>query len=319
MRADRLLALLMYLQTRGRTTTGRLSEELEVSRRTIVRDLYALRVAGFPVCTERGPHGGVSLHEDYRMRLTDLTHDELAALFMTSIPAPLVELGVAGNLRGAFLKLAAALSDAQRAVHERVRQRMYLDTTPWDAPQEAVAHLPTVYRAVREDRWLEVVFSRASLNIRSERTIAPYGLVAKATTWYVVWAGEDNRFRVDRVSRVIEAELTDRTFTRSESFELDVFWKQWCDREEHSQLGVCVTLRARDDALPHLRERFGQRLELLDELSFEGWRTINTGFPVVEQARAQLLRYGGAIEVVEPKALRLSMADYAQQIAQRYH
>ncbi|MBN1859049.1 HTH domain-containing protein, partial [Candidatus Bipolaricaulota bacterium] len=104
MRADRLLSLLMFLQNRGRTTTDRLAEALEVSRRTVIRDLYALRVAGFPVYTERGPHGGVYLHEEFRMQLTDLTGDELEALFTLSVPAALSDLGMESGAKGALHK-----------------------------------------------------------------------------------------------------------------------------------------------------------------------------------------------------------------------
>ena len=124
MRADRLLSLLMFLQNRGRTTADRLAEELEVSRRTVVRDLYALRVAGFPVYTERGPHGGVYLHEDFRMKLTDLTQDELSALFTLSVPAPLADLGVGGEAKAALMKWSAALPRGRRSVGLDVRRRL---------------------------------------------------------------------------------------------------------------------------------------------------------------------------------------------------
>jgi len=152
MRADRLLSLLMFLQNRGRTTADRLAEELEVSRHTVIRDLYALRVAGFPVYTERGPHGRVYLHEDFRVRLTDLTQDELAALLTFSVPAPLADLGMGAEAKGALLKLAASLPIARQDAERDVRSRLHHDPNPWNASREAIPTLPTLRQAVWEDR-----------------------------------------------------------------------------------------------------------------------------------------------------------------------
>jgi len=194
MRADRLLSLLMLLQTRGRMTATRLADELEVSERTIYRDLYALRVAGFPVYTDRGPGGGCRLEETFRNRLTGLNTSETEALFMTSIPAPLVELGVAPSLKGALLKLAAALPAGREGAQERVRQRIHLDPLPWSYTAQATPHLATLHRAAFDDRLVDVTFQRIQ-RIRSDQRIAPYGLVAKATSWQVVWAGPDGAIR----------------------------------------------------------------------------------------------------------------------------
>ena len=127
MRAGRLLSTLMRLQTRGRATTDCLAQEFEVSRRTIARDLYALRVAGFSVHTERRPGGGVYLLEDFRMRLTDLTRDELEALLTLSVPTPLADLGMGAEAKGAMLKLTAGLPASRSDVERNVRNRILLD------------------------------------------------------------------------------------------------------------------------------------------------------------------------------------------------
>ncbi len=131
MRADRLLSILMFLQTRGRTTSERLAREFEVSRRTILRDLYALRVAGFPVYTARGAHGGCFLHDEDRNTLTQLTSDEIAALFVSSIAKPLEDLGLSQPLRGAILKLTAALPPARQEANSRLGERIVIDGEPW--------------------------------------------------------------------------------------------------------------------------------------------------------------------------------------------
>lgn len=145
MRADRLLSLLMLLQIRGRMTARELAKELEVSERTIYRDIDALSIAGVPVYGEPGPEGGYALVDSYRTNLTGLTEGEVRALFMLSIPAPLADLGVSHELRAALPKLSAALPNARRRDEERVRQRFHLDSTWWRQGEERVPHLQTIH------------------------------------------------------------------------------------------------------------------------------------------------------------------------------
>jgi predicted DNA-binding transcriptional regulator YafY len=318
MRADRLLSLLMLLQTRGRMTAARLADELEVSERTVYRDLYALRVAGFPVYTERGPGGGCRLEETFRSRLTGLNASETEALFMTSIPAPLVELGVAPSLKGALLKLAAALPVGREAAQERVRQRIHLDPLPWSYAAQPIPHLATLHRAAFDDSLVDVTFQRIH-RIRSDQQIAPYGLVAKATTWHVVWAGQDGRIRVDRVDRVLEARITRTRFDRPPDFDLPAFWQAWCRQHGANRPRYVVTLWA-DDAVAGLAgERWGDASETIEGASGDGRQLLRVSFPSLEEARAQLLALGGAVEVIEPRALRLTLADFARQSLRRHH
>jgi len=318
MRADRLLSLLMFLQNRGRTTTNRLAEELEVSRRTIVRDLYALRVAGFPVYTERGPHGGVYLHEDFRVRLTDLTQGELAALFTFSVPAPLADLGMGETAKGALLKLAAALPQARQDVERDVRSRLYLDPNPWHASREAVPTLSILRQAVWEDRWLRATLLRVR-QIPIEHEIAPYGLVAKERVWYVVWRRRDGELRVDRASDVVEAELLEDTFDRPPGFDLGEFWTTWATEYEENRWFFTVTVRVMTEALAELAGALGRYIRRTAD-SEQGSTVIDVemAFDGFEHARAALLAYGGAVEVIEPDALRLSIADFAQRIVETY-
>jgi predicted DNA-binding transcriptional regulator YafY len=316
MRADRLLYLLTLLQTRGRLTTDRLAEELEVSRRTVLRDLYALRVARFPVNTEGGPGGGCWLSDDFRNRLLHLNQNELSALFSVSVPAPLVELGIAADLKGALAKLSSALPAAHSDAELRMRQRIHLDSIPWSAPQESVPHLSALHRAVLEDRWVRVTFLRARA-IRSVRRIAPYGLVAKATTWYVVWAGEDGRLRADRVSRILEAELERKTFARPADFDLGLFWGEWCRKQEAGGPYLLVTARVSSTALEEFERALALRLEVAPQAGEPRDplhpHCVRMRFESVEEARSHLLAYGGSVEVVEPLALRLTLADFAEQ------
>jgi predicted DNA-binding transcriptional regulator YafY len=165
MRADRLVSLLILLQTRGRMTARKLAEELEVSERTIYRDIEALSEAGVPVYAERGPGGGCALLESYRTNLTGLNDEETRALFMlstpASIPAPLVELGVSQELKSALLKLSAALPASQRQEEERARQRVHLDSVAWSRSEEPVPHLAMIHKAVWRDLRLLITFQVA--------------------------------------------------------------------------------------------------------------------------------------------------------------
>ncbi len=318
MRADRLLSLLMFLQNRGRTTTDRLAEALEVSRRTIIRDLYALRVAGFPVYTERGPQGGVYLHEEFRVRLTDLTQGELAALFTFSVPAPLADLGMGETAKGALLKLAAALPQARQDVERDVRSRLYLDPDPWHASRTVLPTLSLLRQAVWENRWVHATVLRIGM-IPIEHEIAPYGLVAKGQVWYVVWSKRGGELRVDLASDVIEAELIDDTFARPAGFDLEAFWASWAAEYEANRWFFPVTLCATPEALSELERAFGRQIQRRGKSKRTSrWLEVEMLFDNLEHARATLLSYGGAVEVLEPEALRLSIADFAQRVVETY-
>jgi len=317
MRADRLLSLLMFLQNRGRATTNRLAEELEVSRRTVIRDLYALRVAGFPVYTERGPHGGVYLHEDFRMKLTDLTIDELEALFTLSVPAALSDLGMEAEARGALLKLAASLPAARRNVERDVRSRIYLDPDPWRASRKAVPTLAVLRQATWEDRRVFATFLRAR-QVRIEREIDPYGLIAKGKSWYVVWAGEDGKVRVDNATAVTDAVLLEESFTRPAEFDLAGFWTTWSASHEANRPVFEVCLRALPEVLPLIERDAHRPIEPVRPSDVGERVEAIAVFDSFEQARGALLACGGAAEVIEPEALRLSVEDYARQTLRAY-
>ena len=191
MRADRLLSILMYLQARGRMTAYELAEELEVSERTIYRDLEALHAAGVPVLAERGPGGGCQLPEEYKVSLTGLTENEVRGLFLSPVSGPLADLGMGKALEAAMLKLSAALPSTHRRDVERMRQRVLVDTAQWFRPSEPVPYLPLLQEAVWQDRTLRFTYRRAD-GVHVKRTLDPYALVAKSSIWYLVGAAVDH-------------------------------------------------------------------------------------------------------------------------------
>jgi predicted DNA-binding transcriptional regulator YafY len=320
MRADRLLALLLLLQARGRLTAAELAGELEVSERTVYRDVEALSIAGVPVYTERGPGGGISLLDEYRTNLTGLTRDEIQALFTLSIPDPLRQLGVGAELKGALAKLAAALPAERRGELQQARQRIYLDARWWGQAEEPAPFLHTVQQAVWQERRLRIV-TRTHFGTEIEVVVEPLGLVAKASEWHLVAlrAGQPQAYRV---VDLVEAQLLDEPFARPADFDLVAFWEAYRAEVEAQRGLYWVTARVS----PALQREFpfhfgGQTQTILAAAGppdATGWREVSLAFPSLFAARARLLSFGGAAEVLEPLPLRRSLRDFAAQIAARY-
>lgn len=320
MRADRLLSMLMLLQTRGRLTARQLAAELEVSERTIYRDVTALSAAGIPIYTEGGPGGGVSLVENYQTDLTGLLPEEVQALSMLNIPEPLVRLGVGQELKAALLKLSAAIPASMREKQEQARHHILLDAAWWFQPEDPTPYLQTIQQAVWQERLLHITF-RGDFNAISEQIVAPYGLVAKASIWYLVfsWKGY---IRTRRVSQVISAVLHTQSFERPPNFDLAAFWDKWCADYENSRPRYEVRALVSPALAEHLPQLIGEKqpepLNSPPATQREGWQAVALTFENFETARTRILGYGGAIEVLEPLALRKSVADFAQQACSIY-
>jgi predicted DNA-binding transcriptional regulator YafY len=322
MRADRVISLLMLLQTRGRMTAQKLARELEVSVRTIYRDIDALSAAGVPVYAERGPGGGCALIDSYRTTLTGLTKDEVRALFMLSIPAPLDELGVSRELRAALLKLAAALPATHRQDEARTRQRIYLDWAEWSHRKEPVPYLQAIRQAVWQDRRLCLTYRlQFGLPVERQVVVDPYGLVAKAGTWYLICA-KDGHTHVHPVSRLLDARVLDESFERSPDFDLATFWKAWCIQSQEIRPHYPATVRVAPGLVPILPYYFGDRIRATIEQAgapdTDGWIRLTLPFETLEEARTRILGFGRAVEVLEPLALRKSVVDFATQITSFY-
>ncbi len=320
MRADRLLSILLLLQTHRQITCRKLAAELEVSERTIYRDITALSTAGIPVYTEKGSSGGVRLMEDYRTDLTGLSTDEVRALTMLNIPQPLVELGVDQALKGALLKLSAAIPPAVQEAQERTRQRIHLDSNLWFQTEEPLPHLGVIQQAVWQDCLLDILISDA-FDTEIELRVAPYGLVAKANIWHLV-AEKEGHFRVLRVSQIRQAQICQQTFTRRDVFNLAAFWERWCADYESLQPHYSVRVRISPELVGFLQKKYGSKWLAFENPSSgvdeTGWQTAVLTFDSLYSARTQLLGLGSAIEVLEPPALRLSLIDFAEQALSIY-
>ena len=248
MRADRLLSILMLLQKNGQMSARALAKELAVSERTIYRDMDALCVAGMPVYSEAGVRGGYALVDRYRTTLTGLNEDEVQALFMLNIPAQLEELGMTKTLRSALLKVSAALPGMHQQDEMRVRQRFHLDSTWWQQGENKMPHLQSIHQAVWQDCNITVTL-RLPFVTEVQRTISPYGLVAKAGEWYLV-CGRRQGVRVYRVADLVDVCLTNENFIRPQDFDLVAFWEAWCAEREAGFLRYTAVLHIAPTLIP---------------------------------------------------------------------
>ena len=321
MRADRLITLLMILQARGRQTAHDLAKELEVSERTIYRDVEALSISGAPIYAERGPGGGISLLEDYRTNLTGLSPQEVRALFMLNIPAALNELGVGQELRTALLKLSASLPATSRQEEAQARQRILLDPTDDHEAQPSSPHLPLIQQALWQNRILHFV-EELNFGALTTREVEPYGLVASSDVWHLVWMG-NGRIDTTRVSQIRQAQIGDESFVRPPDFDLTAFWDERRRRLAAGHPGYAVTLRVSPQFLNHLPyivdPAMLNQIESISARDEHDWQEIKLTFDSLEQARDKILGFGTAVEVIAPLPLRLSVCDYAQQIVGVYN
>jgi predicted DNA-binding transcriptional regulator YafY len=323
MRADRLLSILMLLQSQGKMSAPQLAKELEVSVRSIYRDIESLSAAGVPIYVERGVNGGCALLEGYRSNLTGLTRNEMKALFMLGIPDSLVKLGVSQDIKSALRKLAVSISDNQLQYEQTVQKHIYIDWTSQYSNSEPIPCLQKILQAISTNRELHISYTEmiGPLLTQFERTINPYGLVAKNNEWYLICT-DIRRMHVYRMSRILTVENTGKFFGYPENFDLKAFWESWYS-EEFDRLPSYLVVVGISPNLAKMVSR-GYEERLFDAISRD--KTIETDgsikttlvFENLVDARDYILRFGKALEVIEPEHLRLSVIDHAKQTLSLY-
>ncbi|MFI5891173.1 helix-turn-helix transcriptional regulator [Actinoplanes sp. NPDC051513] len=322
MRAGRLVSLLLLLQTRGRMTARELADELEVSIRTVYRDVESLGSAGVPIYADRGPAGGYQLLDGYRTRLTGMTGDEAGTLFLAGMPGPAAELGLGSVLAAAELKLRASLPGELADRADRVRERFHLDAPGWFRGDEPTPHLSTVAEAVWSSRLLEIRYRRWKAPREVTRTLSPLGVVLKAGRWYLVAKGRE-RTTGYRVSNILEAEVLDAPAERPGGFDLAAFWREWAERYESSVYRMTATVRMTEAALRMMAFVFPPEMsrtarELAGEPGEDGWLITTVPIESIKQGHIELLKLGAEAEVLEPPELRERLAETARAMARTY-
>lgn len=316
MRAERLVALLFLLQARQRATAAELAAALEVSERTVYRDVEALLAAGVPLWTEQGRAGGIRLLEGWRTRLDGLTGREAAAIF--AMPSLLADVGLGSALSAAQSKVLAGLPAELREYASAVASRFHLDAPGWFQQTESASQLTVVAEAVASSRRLRMEYQRGPTVVTRE--LDPFGLVVKAGVWYLVGqVGAD--IRTYRVARIVSASVLS-AFERPADFVLAKWWEEASARFERSLLRETVRLRLSRHAVKALRsvtdpDTAAMAVATAGPPDADGWREVSLEVESLPVATTQLLSLGVGVEVVAPEALRTALAELGLAIAAR--
>jgi predicted DNA-binding transcriptional regulator YafY len=312
MRADRLLSLMMLLQTRGKLTTQALAEELGVSRRTILRDVEALSISGVPIYSEGGHGGGVALDEGYRTTLTGLNLPEVRSLFVASNSAVLRDVGLDEASDRLLLKLLAALPAAQRPTVDHIRQRLLIDPVWWWHDGQTPPFWNELQQAVYEDRRIEVTYEHF-FGERVERALEPYSLVNKSSYWYLI-AQRDGELRTYRVSRLHAVRLTGERFTRRADFDLPIWWQAHLQDFIDTFSEYRCTVRVHPSRLTFVKWLMPGRCEVVGE-DERGWFALHLMMDSPLLAKMLLFGLGRDCEVIDPPELRaMVLADAADLV-----
>ena len=330
-RASRLVTLLFTLQRLRGATATELARELEVSERTIYRDVAALSAAGVPLWTEPGRGGGIRLLDGWRTRLDGLTAHEAAAIFAVGAPQVLAELGMSAALAGAQAKLLATLPADLREHARAVAERFHLDAPGWFHTPQQVTQLATVAEAVWDQERLRIGYRRGR-DQPVERTLDPMGLVLKAGTWYLAArsvsgaridaARVDGTVRTYRVDRIVEAQRTGKRFERPADFDLAEWWAGAAGRFESQMLRATVRLRVGPRGLKFLQGVVDHDAALraiahAGPPDADGWRELELDVESVAVAAGQLTALGGEVEGLDPPELRTRLAAAGMALAAR--
>ncbi|MEJ2867255.1 YafY family protein [Actinomycetospora sp. OC33-EN08] len=323
MRASRLLSALMLLQTRGRMTARELADELEVSIRTIYRDMDSLAGSGVPIYADRGPDGGYSLLEGWRTRLTGMSAEEADSLALAGMPAAAAELGLGRVLATAQLKVQAALPDELAERSRRIAERFHLDAPGWFREADHVPTLTGIADAVWNQRVVRVRYVRWGAE-EVERELEPLGVVLKGGVWYLVaQPSGGGPARTYRITRVLALETLDARFDRPEGFDLFRYWNEASaaltatlyQAEAAVRLSPCAMELAPAVLRPHTARALAERSWPVDD---DGWTCAVIPMESIAATRSELLGLGAEIEVVSPPPLREQMAEAAKGLAALY-
>jgi predicted DNA-binding transcriptional regulator YafY len=310
MKADRLVTLLLMLQSAPRRTARDLAERLEVSERTIYRDVDALSASGVPIYAERGHDGGIMLAEGYRKALVHFGEDEIRALFIPG-SAILADLGLGANMNLALDKLRGGFSDMQRRAAEHAKGRIHIDQRRWNQDGPPVEMLALLRRAVWDDRRIELTYQDRARKLTT-RVVDAYGLVSKAGVWYAI-ARTDEGYRSFRADRIRDVRELDERFARDASFDLDAYWREMSAQFRTQSERFTVMLRIDPSALEAVAGFWNTERVQADDPYL-----LRVHFSSEAVAVMQIVSWGESVELVEPLALAQAIVARARRIVERY-
>lgn len=314
MKADRLMSVLLLLQAKGRATERELAERLEVSQRTIHRDLEALSAARVPVVALRGSQGGWELEKGWRTQVPGLDETELRALLMAQ-PRVVGHPRLAAAAQSALDKLMAALPGPMREQAAAMQERLHVDATGWHDTGEDLSMLAVVQDAVARQRKLSFDYTRGD-GQKSARTVDPLGLVAKGLSWYLV-AQTANGMRTFKVSRIEAVTVLAVGFDRPPNFNLAEYWKKSTEELGQQMRRYTAVLSLTAEAARHLRAWCVTRPVDVPEgqRTTAAHVTLQAEFDSEGHARFTVLGLGSAVQVLEPAELRLLVHEEIKAMA----
>ena len=319
MRASRLLTIVMLLQSRGRLSAEVLAQELEVSVRTVYRDVDQLSASGVPIYAETGRNGGFELLDGWRTRLTGLTAPEAQALFLSGLPGPAAELGLGDAVAAAELKLLAALPADWQVEATRVSARFHLDPRGWFQPAERDDHLRAIADAVWSERRIAVHYE--SWKSTADRVLDPLGVVLKGGAWYLV-AMREGVARTYRIANIRTLTLLDDHFQRPADFDLPAFWAASMERFVQDVYVGEAEVRATELGIRRLKDMAPAVKSAIEasepQPDSSGWASFI--IPIEDHAFSlrELSKIGPELEVLRPPQLRAGLADIARRMAAIY-
>lgn len=311
MRADRLVAVLLTLQARGRVTAAQLAEELEVSIATARRDLEALSAAGIPVYPQAGRGGGWQLLGGARTDLSGLSAGEARALFLLVGPAA----SVAPEAKAALRKLVRALPETFRTDAEAAAEAVVIDPGEWGRPAtERPELLPVLEAAIVDHVRLRIRYAAWNRE-PADRTVDPWGLVQKHGHWYLL-GGVDGAERTYRVDRMLDAAPTGEAAERPDGLELGEIWERVTAEVDRQRAAATATILVDSGIVPLLHTQFGQRA--VDAVEVDPGRSRVTVTAPTESIIARgLAAWAEYLEVVEPESLRRELRRLGAAIVAR--
>lgn len=310
MRADRLVAMLLLLQTRGKMTAKSLAMELEVSRRTILRDVESLSMAGVPIFADGGHGGGIALDDGYRTKLTGLHTAEVQALFIANNQAVLRDVGLNDAAEQLLLKLLASLPTSHHLTADHIRQRLMIDPTWWWHDAQTPPFWNDLQQAVYEDRLIDVTYERYQGDV-VQRVLEPYSLVNKSSLWYLV-ARRDDAFRTYRVARFHDVQVRDARFIRLPDFDLPQYWQEHLQEFVDSFSEYRCTLRIHPERVAFVKWLMPGRWQVIGIDIETGWETIELMMDSSQLAKMLVFGLGTQVEVLAPTTLAQAVLADAQ-------
>jgi predicted DNA-binding transcriptional regulator YafY len=312
MRADRLLTIILLLQTRGKLTAKALAEVLGVSRRTILRDISALSTSGIPVYSEGGHGGGIALIEEYRTSLTGLNKFEVQTLFVANNTQALREIGLGDAAEQLLLKLLAALPKTQHSTADHIRQRLMIDPTWWWRDTTTPPFWDELQQAVYEDRLIETTYENYDGEVAG-RILAPYSLIYKSSLWYLL-AEHDGELRTYRVARFHSVRLLGQSFTRRPDFDLPTYWQAQMQNFGNAFSSYRCTLRVHPERVMFVKWLMPGRWEQVADADVQGWVSLSLMMDTDLLAKMLVFGLAGYVEVVEPPELREAVLMQAHEV-----